>query len=133
MFFIRMLGWWYGGGWLHQTSQAFRRIGNIARAFSGGTLLKTLFRPWKQITFGGGPNASLQMRMRAVLDNIVSRFVGFMMRSATLFAALVSIIFVSVISLIWVVVWPLLPLSPIVFAFIWLIEIAIKAFIGGGS
>lgn len=110
---IYMLGWWYGAGWKNQVSLVGKRVKTVGKAFSGGALLRTLFSPWKQIVSGTDRDAALGDKMRAVLDNIISRFVGFMVRSFTLLAATVMIIVTLVVGLILVVSWPLVPFIPI--------------------
>jgi hypothetical protein len=121
MFFVYSLSWWYGAGWKLQFSKMLDRLANIGRAFSGGTLIRTLFNPWKQIISGAERQASLESKMRAVLDNIISRFVGFGIRSFTLIAALISISAVLIISVVWLIIWPIIPITPVIgFAlFVW--------------
>lgn len=99
--------WWYGDGW----KQVIKSIGNrtvaISDSFSVSTLLRTWFAPWKRIISYSGD--SFDDKIKASLDNLFSRAVGFVVRSLVLFAALVTIIFVAVLSLIEIIVWPLLP------------------------
>ena len=97
------------------------RVAKVAKAFSGGTLLRTLFSPWKQLITDSGHDAALGDKMRALLDNIVSRFVGFMVRSITLFAALITITIVFVINIALVVVWPLVPVLPFACVIAWVV------------
>lgn len=121
MFVFYMLGWWYGAGWKNQIALVGKRVKNVGKAFSGGALLRTLFSPWKQIVSGTDRDAALGDKMRAVLDNIISRFVGFMVRSFTLLAATVMIIVTLVVGLILVVSWPLVPFIPIGLLIGWVI------------
>lgn len=103
---IELLRWWYGPGWI----QAFRRINtrtaNVAHAFSAGTLLKTLFAPWKRIQYSG---KSFDAKIQALMDNIVSRTVGFTVRCGVLIAAIVMITGSVVLSTLIVIAWPLVP------------------------
>lgn len=109
MFAFYLLSWWYGAGWLAQWKKVGQKTENIGRAFSGKTLLKTLFSPWKRIVTLNNQNATFQQKIRAFEDNLVSRAVGFCVRLLTLLAAFVSLIAVAVIFTTWALVWPLLP------------------------
>ena len=80
--------------------------------FSVPILLRTLFSPWKRIiTY---PGASLDAKIRAFSDNMVSRAVGFSVRLLVLFTAALMLLLVSIVALIEIVVWPLLPILIIV-------------------
>ena len=92
MFVVYCLSWWYTAGWKHQFESTVQRVAKVGKAFSGGSLLRTLFSPWKQIVSGTARDASLNDKMRALVDNLVSRFVGFMIRSLTLIAAVIVLI-----------------------------------------
>lgn len=104
---IELLRWWYGPGWI----LAFKRIGSrtagVANAFSADTLLKTLFAPWKRIQYSG---KSFDAKMRAILDNLVSRTVGFTVRIIVLVSAVVMIAGSLALSTAIAVMWPLVPL-----------------------
>lgn len=108
MIFLDLLLWWYGPGWL----QMFRRIGErtqkVTAAFSIPTLLKTLFSPWKRITTQGGKG--LDAIMRAMLDNIVSRTVGFVVRMMVLTGAVFGTAGSFVYGVAVAILWPLIPI-----------------------
>ena len=100
--------WWYGNGWTGVLRATRRRLAGLAAAFSIATLLKTLFAPWKRIiTY---PGAGLDAKLRALGDNLISRFVGFMVRIVALLAALVSFVGLCLVGLAELIIWPLLPL-----------------------
>ena len=109
---IEMLRWWYGPGW----SLAFKRISvrtkNVSHAFSAPTLIKTLFAPWKRIQYSG---KSIDAKMQAMVDNLVSRVVGFTVRFAVLIAAFFMITGSFVIGVSIVIIWPLVPVLVIYF------------------
>jgi hypothetical protein len=110
---FEMLRWWYGSGWMG----ALKRIGTWTRgvehAFSVSVLLQTLFAPWRRIISAAG--RGLDAKMRAGLDNLVSRAVGFVIRSFVLLAATVSMLVTFLAGLVMALVWPLLPLLVIFF------------------
>jgi hypothetical protein len=79
--------------------------------FSLNILLRTLFSPWRRIiTY---PGASLEARLRAIGDNLVSRAVGFTMRVFVLLAAGLAFVILGVFSVAEIIVWPLVPLAAI--------------------
>lgn len=114
MLFLSMFGWWYSTGWWWVISNAKTRLINVQRMFSVSILLRTLFAPWKQIVGMPNRNQSLDAKFRMKLDNLISRLVGFVVRTLTLLAALVSFVFVLMIEIIFILLWPLLPLSIII-------------------
>jgi hypothetical protein len=114
MFIVFALQWWYGAGWLRQWQKIIQRANSVGEAYSGKTLLKTLFSPWKRITALNTPNPTLQQRIQSVVDNLVSRFVGAVVRTFTLLAALVSLVVIILLGIALAVIWPLIPLLSIV-------------------
>lgn len=103
-----MVIWWYSRGWLRVAKRGIERVTQTARLFSLPELISTLFSPWKRIV--SYPGSSLGDKARAVLDNIVSRAVGFFTRMFVLFSAAVLIIVVGVVELLIIIIWPILPL-----------------------
>lgn len=108
---VEIFRWWYTAGWralLRRTSRNFTWLG---QSFSAGTLLLTLFDPWKRvITY---PGAGLDAHMRALVDNTVSRFVGFWIRLFVLVAFVFSAVILLIYNLVLLVAWPLIPLASI--------------------
>lgn len=103
------ISWWYGPGWLSAFHDILKRTVGVGRSFSVAILLRTLFAPWKRITTQ--PGAGLDAKFRALVDNMMSRLVGFTVRVIVLITAgvltLITIVFYSAIAL----VWPVLPLG----------------------
>lgn len=116
MFIAYMLQWWYGPGWLAQWKKIIQRAKSVGGAYSGKTLLKTLFAPWKRITALKPANPTIQQRLQGVVDNLVSRFVGFIVRVFTLMAAVVSLLFIVLFGLALAIIWPVLPLLSVAVA-----------------
>lgn len=110
---FELLRWWYGPGW----EEAWRRAGKIAldmeKAFSVGVLVRTLFSPWKQIV--SVPGRSVGERFQALVDNVVSRAVGFFVRLLALLAALIMTFLAAVFGLAAAVSWPLIPALAVYF------------------
>lgn len=113
MFMATFLSWWYGSGWIQVANSFKPRLNLVSSAFSVNQLLKTLFSPWRRIiTY---PGASLADRFHAWGDNLFSRTIGFIVRLFVLLAALLTCLAVALVTLIELIVWPLLPLSPVGF------------------
>ena len=108
MITLELLRWWYGRGWQLMCVQAGRRLTNLANAFSVGTLLRTLFAPWRRIV--SYPGAALDDKLRAMLDNLVSRGVGFAVRILVLIAVAVLTVVIIAVDIIQIIAWPLVPL-----------------------
>lgn len=108
---FEMLRWWYITGWM----QAVRRISSwtmgVEHAFSLSLLMRTLFAPWRRIVSNAG--RSLDAKMHAALDNMVSRAVGFFIRLFVILAAGVSMLVAFIAGVVMAVIWPLLPLAVI--------------------
>lgn len=109
MLVLGLFSWWYSQGWLLQMRKAQRRFIRTALLFSTPILLRTLFSPWRRIiTY---PGASLDAKLRAVIDNLVSRVVGFFVRLIVLISSFVALLAVAAIGLIIIVAWPLIPVA----------------------
>ena len=112
MLALEFFTWWYSRGWQQLVKNMERRITLTSSMFSVPILLRTLFAPWKRIiTY---PGASIEAKIRAFSDNMVSRFVGFTVRIFVLFTAAIMLLIVSVVALVEIVAWPLLPIIALV-------------------
>lgn len=110
MAMILLLKWWYGSGWVWLASVYKDRMADLSRNFSVLILLKTLFSPWKQLQ----TKATLRNFLQAVVDNTVSRFIGFLIRFFVLIAASLTAIFMSFVFGILFVAWAFIPLAIVV-------------------
>ena len=84
MLVVAFIQWWYGPGWKDAAGRLTAKIHETYLSFSVPSLLRTMFAPWRRIT--SPPGASLQDKLRAVIDNTVSRLVGFVVRLIALVA-----------------------------------------------
>lgn len=114
MLFIDFVSWWYVDGWRDRFKGIAARISYWWRYFSIGDLMRTLISPWRQITASSGPDQSIDMQMRNLVDNLVSRVVGFWVRSTVIIAGFISLVLILIINILFVLIWPLLPLLPLV-------------------
>ncbi|SRR5579885_3335314 len=107
MLVLQMFVWWYGQGWKGAAKSIGRGMNGISRLFSIPILIRTLFAPWKRII--SYPGASLDAKLRAYGDNVVSRAVGFTVRFLVLLTALATGTLVTAGGIIGCIVWPLVP------------------------
>lgn len=106
MFLLSLFSWWYVSGWVWLSKEIAGRLQIIKETFSVGILLRTLFSPWKQIQ----TPASFRNFFQSAIDNLVSRFIGATLRIFMLIGALISTFLVSAIGLIFLILWPAVPL-----------------------
>jgi hypothetical protein len=105
---VEFLQWWYGRGYKALFFGIGTRIHRVVATFSLPMLLRTLGAPWRQIvSYGGG---SIGDRMRALLDNVISRCVGFCVRCIVIIVAGLIISLTAVGGLVLLILWPFLPL-----------------------
>jgi hypothetical protein len=109
---VAFVQWWYGPGWRDASTRLRTRMRETVLTFSLPILLTTMFAPWKRIiTY---PGNSLQDRLRAVLDNLISRVVGFSVRLIALLTALTLLGIYAVFGGLLLILWPVVPfLGPI--------------------
>ncbi len=106
---ISFVSWWYGEAY----SRVFKYIKAayiyFTDAFSVLICFRTLFAPWKRdmISYEG---LSLQQKFQVWTLNLASRFVGFLVKSFTLGAYLIFVVFLSCCSLAVIIIWILYPL-----------------------
>jgi hypothetical protein len=109
MVFGSFLSWWYGEGWRSVMPRTGRTLSRMARQFSLGQVLSTLFAPWKQDMVHG--QGSPEAVMKALLLNVVSRLIGFFIRLGLLVFALGTMLVLALGGLLLAAVWPILPFS----------------------
>jgi len=110
MFLFSIFQWWYTNGWAERWRGIFTRTSELAESFSLGIILKTLFKPWKQTT-----SLSSGGFFQKLVDNTISRFVGFWIRLFVLFGGLFYIFTSFLVNVVVAIIWPLVPVSPILF------------------
>lgn len=112
---ILLLKWWYSSGWLNAFKYILIRTQEVASEFSISILLGTLFEPWKQIKFYAGQNSSIDAKIQIWADNLFSRFFGFFIRLFIIIIGLLAILLTIIFYTFVALVWPVIPLSPIIF------------------
>src|SRR5688572_32715949 len=113
MLAIALLQWWYSKGWMETGKRALSLPGSVIQSFSVPILARTLFAPWKQIVAMKPANDNIQLQLRRVMDNLVSRVVGFFVRSLTLLAATIMSVLALAAGATVTLAWPLVPIAVI--------------------
>lgn len=85
----------------------------MADRYSIEQLAGSLFAPFRQLDTGpvGG---ALTVRLRAWVDRLVSRFIGAGIRLVMIVIGLIVFVVSSLFGLVWLAIWPLLPLLPVI-------------------
>ncbi len=112
MIFIGLLKWWYGAGWQGVLSCQLLGLRVTADYFSIGLLLKTLFSPFRQI---GSDETSREAggKINLIVDKLISRTIGAVVRTFTIIAGIVCLIFRVIFGAFCLVIWPILPAAPV--------------------
>ena len=114
MAITEMILWWYSSGWKVFVGKLKTGLESITDFFSMGSLIRTLFKPYRQISAEvAGDGASLDLKFQMFLDRLISRIVGFFSRLVLLLTGIMMIIVGGIISLILIILWPFIPLLPI--------------------
>ena len=80
--------------------------------FSIDLLLRTFFSPFRQIS-AGQVRGPLGVQMRALLDRIISRVIGAMIRLVMIVVGIFAIILYVLIGGLMVLVWGIIPVLPV--------------------
>lgn len=116
-----IFSWWYGRGWRQRVSRLGEKLGGTIDYFSIDLLLRTLFSPYRQIS-AGKVRGPLGVQMRALLDRLISRLIGAMIRLTMIIVGLVAIVLYAVVGAALVVLWAFVPLLPIVCVVLFIVE-----------
>lgn len=115
MAIIEMFTWWYTQGWQAFIAKARTALTTITDFFSMSSLLRTLFKPFRQISADtAATSASLDAKFHMFIDRLVSRVVGFFSRLILLIAGTFIIIVGGICSLVLIILWPIIPMLPII-------------------
>ena len=107
-----LISWWYVDGYKLFAGTLWTKIGDTVDLFSIGSLIKTLFAPYRQIA-ANETGVSFDDKILAFIDRLVSRFVGGVVRLGIVLIGIVIILLQSIGSLLAILVWPLLPFVPL--------------------
>lgn len=107
---IALISWWYGRGFGWVVDKIDHSLANIGKTLAVKVLLKTWFAPWKQIT----TTTTFANFMQKALDNAISRFVGFFVRTFMLITAFFWATTVMAFGALWLAIWAFIPLGVII-------------------
>ena len=114
MAITEMYLWWYSSGWKVLLNKIHNFFTNITDFFSIGSLLRTLFKPFRQISAESAKDgASLDLKFHMFIDRLISRIIGFFSRLILILTGIIVITLGSTLSLILLILWPFIPLAPI--------------------
>lgn len=113
MFLVEMISWWYSDGWKCHLDRLSNSVKASSDFFSIKQLAITLFEPFRQIS-ANQVEGAINVVIQSFFDRLLSRFVGFFMRSLIIFAGCVAVLFQSVFGLLIVLVWFALPFLPFI-------------------
>lgn len=105
---MQLFSWWYGPGWKQAAAGVQARLTGVSHMFSVPILLRTLWSPWRRIVTNAG--SGIDAKIRALGDNMVSRAIGFTVRLLVLITAGCMLLLTALAGLVFVVIWPLIPL-----------------------
>ena len=126
MAITEMFLWWYSSGWKVFIDKLKVVLGNITDFFSMGSLLRTLFKPYRQISAeSASANASLDLKFHMFIDRLVSRIIGFFSRLILLITGTLIIALGGICSLLLIILWPIIPLMPIAGIILTIIGVAL--------
>lgn len=113
MFIVGILSWWYTDGWKGQFRAVQAHLAKTLDYFSIDLLLKTFFSPFRQIS-AGKVRGPLGVQMRAFFDNLISRWIGSMVRGTIIVIGSIWIVISAVLYSVFALLWAVVPLLPIV-------------------
>ncbi len=126
MAIAEMFLWWYSKGWRVFLSKLGSWFSDIADFFSMKSLIRTLFKPYRQISAeSASASDSFDIRFHMFLDRLFSRTVGFFTRLVLLLIGVIVIIFNSILSVILIILWPLIPFVPVAGIILTVMEVVI--------
>lgn len=113
MLFVSLIRWWYGSGWLDQVRLVQRRFDRTADFFSLELSLRNFFKPFRQIDADAARKGSLDVILRALFDQLFSRFIGSVARGFLIVIGSLAIAFEAVLGLLRLLLWPITPALPV--------------------
>ena len=113
MFLTDLISWWYFCGWGVFLSSLKTRLSDTVDLFSFGDMLRTLFKPYRQISAGTTASEALDVKIRIFFDRLISRFVGLFARLTIILVGIVALLLEIIIGGILVIIWPVIPVLPV--------------------
>jgi hypothetical protein len=109
-----MLTWWYFGGLSDQFGRIKKSLAKVNDQFSIPLLLKTLFYPFRMIDADKVYGPSLGDKIKAWLDQMISRMIGGAIRIVVVVIGVIALIITVIISILRMALWVALPVLPVI-------------------
>jgi hypothetical protein len=106
---LGVLGWWYGRGLGQFVTWLKSRLSATADLFSLGLMLKTLFAPFRQIGNEASDKTGFELWLERTASRLISRFIGFLMRTVMLLIGAILITLQIAASLLALAVYLTVP------------------------
>lgn len=110
MFAFDLVKWWYAKGWRVFFEGFKNELRDTTDTFSIGELLRTLFKPYKQI---GTESKAGEPGLNIFLDKLISRIVGMASRLVLIVTGTIVIIGEVILGIVLTIVWPVIPILPL--------------------
>lgn len=120
MFLVGILSWWYGSGLFRYIQNLVLDLKIMIDFFSIGSLIKTLFSPYRQIS-ADNVEGSFNIRLHAFFDKLLSRFIGAFVRLGVVFIGLFAIILRICLNVALIIAWLFMPILPVIGLIMWVI------------
>lgn len=114
MVMFSMLTWWYFGGLSDQFGRIKKSLAKVNDQFSIPLLLKTLFYPFRMIDADKVYGPSLGDKIKAWLDQMISRMIGGAIRIVVVVIGVIALIITVIISILRMALWVALPVLPVI-------------------
>ncbi|HSE29255.1 MAG TPA: hypothetical protein VLA77_01565 [Candidatus Saccharimonadales bacterium] len=93
------------------------RVLGVLKFFSVGILITSLFAPFRQIS-AGQVRGNIKTRLIAWADRQFSRIIGAIVRLIIITIGLILATIVGVFGVLLIVIWPFLPVAPLIGIFL---------------
>ena len=124
MLILGLISWWYLDGFKLFFLKLWAKLGDTADLFSIGSLLKTLFAPYRQIS-ANASGVSIDDKFFALIDRMVSRLVGGVARLGIITVGIIVLLIQLIGSIFSLMLWPLMPLAPILFVTLFVLGVTL--------
>lgn len=114
MVILLAIRWWYTTGWQWAWQRSVtQRLSWCLEAFSIKALIRTWLSPFKQ-TYSSAKKGSIDLKVQAAVDNLVSRIIGSLARTVIILGGLLCMILSFASGIIIFLAWPFVPLVPLI-------------------
>lgn len=109
MFWVDILGWWYGPGFKDLGQKFSSLLESTSDFFSIGLLGKSLFKPFRQTLTVSNYKRTFGEK---IADALVSRTIGFLVRLCLIVVGFILLTIEVFVMAFTYVMWPIVPLLP---------------------